>query len=193
MKAVFRNIYKSNGWKSKESVSGPGSAVSRTIELRQKLLQIITNFNIKSVVDIPCGDLNWISPILDKIPNYVGIDIVDELILKNKKKFNNNIFYIDDIRSSEKLNCDLLIVRDALFHFSRKNVMLALKNIKKNNPQYILTTEVINKNHKNKNIRDGAWHPIALQNSPYNFPEPIFKIKEDAKHKYICLWKVKDI
>ena len=94
---------------------------------------------------------------------------------------------------SNLLKCDLLIVRDALFHFSQTNVKIAINNIKKNNPKYILTTELENKSHINRNIEDGDWYPIALQNPPYNFPKPIFQIKEDDPNKFLSLWAVKDL
>jgi len=70
---------------------------------------------------------------------------------------------------------------------------MAINNIKKNKPKYILTTEIENKLHINKNIIDGGWYPIALQNYPYNFPKPIVTIKEDSLNKYISLWLVKDL
>jgi len=94
-------------------------------------LYIIDKYNITSVVDCPCGDLNWIKSIINDIPNYVGIDIVNGLIIKNKKNFPKLKFHTNDIITSNLLKCDLLIVRDALFHFSQKNVKMAINNIKK--------------------------------------------------------------
>lgn len=193
MKSIFTDIYENNRWKSNESRSGPGSHISRTHNLRNNLLKVIKKYSIKSIIDIPCGDLNWISPIIDLLPNYIGIDIVDELIIKNKKKFPNKIFYCDNLLTTNKINCDLLIVRDCLFHFSQNDVILAFKNIIKNNTKYILVTEIIDKKHLNKNIKNGTWYPIALQNSPYNFPVPVLSIKEDAINKYMSLWKVSDL
>ena len=192
-KKIFTEIYNENGWKSNESISGPGSAYHRTYNLRKELVNLIKKYDITSVVDCPCGDLNWIKEILSTIPNYVGIDIVADLIKNNKKNFPNLHFYVDDIITSNLLNCDLLIVRDLLFHFSQKNVKKAINNIKKNNIKYLLTSEIEDNTHINKNIRDGTWYPIALQNSPYNFPQPIIKIKEDAPNKFISLWLVKDL
>ena len=155
-KQIFSEIYLENSWGSKESISGPGSTYNRTHNLRKELVNLIKKYNITSVVDCPCGDLNWIKSIFGSIPNYVGIDIVDDLINNNKKKFPNLIFYTDDIVTSNLLNCDLLIVRDALFHFSQKNIKKVINNIKKNNTKYLLTTEIEDNNHINKNIIDGS-------------------------------------
>ena len=192
-KEIFTEIYNKNSWQSNESFSGPGSSYNRTHNLRKELVKLIKKYNITNVVDIPCGDLNWIKSILSSIPNYVGIDVVEDLIKNNKKNFPNLNFYTDDIITSNLLNCDLLIVRDLLFHFSQENVKKAINNIKKNNTKYLLTSEIEDNTHINKNIRDGTWYPIALQNSPYNFPQPIIKIKEDAPNKFISLWLVKDL
>lgn len=193
MKSVFSDIYSNNSWKSAESRSGPGSHLSRTEDIRRGLLNIISTYNVTSVIDCPCGDLNWISPIIDRIPNYLGIDIVDDLIRDNKGRYPHLDFEIDDITTSNLLKCDLLVVRDALFHFSQEDVKKALMNIKRNNPKYLLTTEVEDVSHVNKDIRTGTWYPIALRNSPYRFPESILKIAEDSPNKFISLWRVEDI
>lgn len=193
METIFKNIYDKNLWKSSESISGPGSHINRTTELRTGLLKLIEKYNITSIIDCPCGDLNWISPIIHKLPNYTGIDIVDDLIKKNIKKYPKLNLIVDNMITSKLLYCDLLIVRDALFHFSQENIMKTINNIKKNNPKYLLTTELKDISHKNKNIRTGTWYPLALQNEPYNFPKPILSIKEDSKNKFISLWEVKDL
>ena len=193
MRSVFSDIYSKNSWGSAESRSGPGSAVSRTGSIRRGLLNVISAYNITSVVDCPCGDLNWISPIVDRIPNYLGIDIVDDLVRDNKGRYPHLRFERDDITTSSLLGSDLLIVRDTLFHFSQEDVKKAIMNIKRNGPKYLLTTEIEDATHANRDIRTGTWYPIALRNAPYNFPEPILKIAEDSPNKFMSLWRVEDL
>ena len=83
----FDEIYKKNLWRSKESRSGPGSEISRTKNIRIKIPKLIKDYNIKTMFDCPCGDVNWISLIFDKIPHYVGGDIskkvINELLCEN--------------------------------------------------------------------------------------------------------------
>jgi len=55
----FTEIYKSNYWGSKESVSGIGSTLIYTENLRSKLPDLFQLYSIKSIFDAPCGDFNW--------------------------------------------------------------------------------------------------------------------------------------
>ena len=95
----FTKIYKINYWSEPETVSGPGSALRNTTKLISKINNIIDEYNIKSIVDAPCGDLSWMKKILSKRKiKYTGIDIVGELIKKNNTLYadkNINFYKID--------------------------------------------------------------------------------------------------
>src|SRR5688572_773801 len=84
---VFNRIYHGNEWGSKESVSGPGSTLKTTEDLRKELPGFLKSLGIKSMLDAPCGDCNWISKIDLSNIDYTGVDIVPELIESNKKKY----------------------------------------------------------------------------------------------------------
>lgn len=66
-KEVFTEIY-NNNWKSLESISGRGSEISHTSSLIKDLENLLNRPNISSVLDIPCGDFNWMRKVdLSKI------------------------------------------------------------------------------------------------------------------------------
>ena len=80
IKNKFSIIYKNNYWDNKESFSGPGSTLENTKNLRNILNKIIKKYNIKSILDAPCGDCNWIQSVVKKNNvKYIGIDIVKAL------------------------------------------------------------------------------------------------------------------
>ena len=191
-KNIFTQIYDCNSWGSQETRSGPGSCLTETINIREKLLQLINDFKIVSVVDCGCGDLNWMSKIADNISTYLGFDIVDELISSNKTKYPNLDLRVADMLKTDLMKCDLLIVRDVLTHYSKNDVKKALNNIKRNNPEYVLITNNIDQSI-NPDITTGKWSPIALQISPYNFPPPLAQIEEYYTGKFMSLWKTEDI
>ena len=84
----FSIIYKNNYWDNKESISGPGSTIENTKNLRQVLNKIIKKYKIKTIFDAPCGDCNWIQFIFkENQTKYIGADIVKECVLNNKNKF----------------------------------------------------------------------------------------------------------
>lgn len=78
----FKLIYKYNFWSSKESVSGLGSELKNTVNIRKKLPKIFDDFKINKILDAPCGDFNWVSLILSNKIDYIGGDIVNDLIKK---------------------------------------------------------------------------------------------------------------
>ena len=85
----FTWIYRSHYWGS-ESLSGPGSTIEYTKNLRQELPKLITTFNVKSIFDAPCGDFNWMKMLLPKLDvTYIGADIVKELIGSHQANYES--------------------------------------------------------------------------------------------------------
>ena len=56
---VFKQHYQRNTWGCSESLSGEGSTLDQTAAIRGALPQLIREFRIQSMLDIPCGDFNW--------------------------------------------------------------------------------------------------------------------------------------
>ena len=80
-KSKFTNIYRNGIWNDNRSEipkSGPGSSVENTIVFRTFLDKLCNENDIKSIVDVGCGDLTWM-PFTECFKNlqYTGIDIVD--------------------------------------------------------------------------------------------------------------------
>ena len=92
----FTRIYKEKIWdKNSESASGPGSTLKYTHEtmgmLHMMVNQIKAALNVDriSMLDVPCGDMNWMKRFLSARNDidYTGIDIVPDIIEKHKKEF----------------------------------------------------------------------------------------------------------
>ena len=88
-KNIFSTIYDTYGFGSDESRSGPGSTLYETEKLREKIKNLVKYKDIKSVVDIPCGDFNWMKEIVDSFELYTGGDIVPQCIEENNKKYSS--------------------------------------------------------------------------------------------------------
>ena len=81
----FTWIYKKKIWSKGESRSGPGSTLKYTENLRKQLPILFQKYSIQKIFDAPCGDFNWMRLVVDKLDvNYLGADIVPELIKNNK-------------------------------------------------------------------------------------------------------------
>lgn len=184
-----------NLWKSKISVSGLGSEVENNAYIIEELPRLFKKYNIKSVLDLPCGDFNWMKNIdLDSI-NYTGADIVEELIEDNKGKFPNYNFTTLNLAKDDLPTCDLLLVRDCFIHLSNRTVFECINNIRKSQVKYLLTTSFIK--NENTDIADGEWRRINLLLKPFSFT-PILMINElsnepRAEDKFLALFRVEDL
>jgi hypothetical protein len=179
---VFTWIYKNNYW-GYESVSGLGSTVSYTENIRLELPKLISQFNIKSILDAPCGDFGWMKILLSKIDvNYVGADIVEELIESHKLNYQNEVikFVTLNLITDKFPKSDLMICRDCLFHLSYEDIQSVLINFVNSETTYLLTTTHKNKyNFKNTNIKTGDFRVIDLFSPPFNFPtKPLARIDD---------------
>src|ERR1035437_7717295 len=82
---VFDEVHLINSWGSAESISGVGSDIEQTKVVIETLPQIFKKYNIKSFLDAPCGDFNWMKNVdLSDITKYIGGDIVNSIVESNK-------------------------------------------------------------------------------------------------------------
>jgi hypothetical protein len=197
----FTIIYSKNKWGSSESSSGYGSTLTQTSNLRQELPALIKKYHIKSLLDVPCGDFNWLSTVDLNLDEYIGGDIVSDLVCDNQEKYQNEncCFELLDVTCSHLPQVDLILCRDCLVHFSYKDIKSAIRNFKKSGATYLLTTTFITRT-LNRNIITGGWRPLNLLLPPFNFPKPITIIIEGCTEanqqffdKSLALWKLNDV
>jgi hypothetical protein len=199
--AIFTEIANNNKWSGNESLSGPGSDISQTIVLIEEIPKLLHSLSVKNMLDIPCGDHNWMKNVdLSKV-NYVGGDIVKKLVDQNNDIYGNHSkrFILADLTQSLLPKSDLLLVRDCLVHLSFEENNLLLANLKRSNIKYLLTT-TFPQTRRNYNITTGNWRPLNLLKLPFNFPPPILLINENCSESYgqytdksLGLWEIKDL
>ena len=195
--AIFRRIYGDNAWVGQESVSGPGSDHARTETIRREIPILLGELGVSSMLDIPCGDFHWMKLVELNDIDYVGADIIPELIADIKEEFEEGRrrFVRLDLMRSELPRADLILVRDCLVHLSFDDVRMALRNICQGDPSTYLLTTTHPEEPRNKNILTGDWRPLNLERAPFNFPEPIRIIKEGnpVDDRSLGLWRLLDI
>ena len=178
LKEMFAEIYDNNLWASSESRSGFGSELKSTEVIRQELPKVLKKFNITTFLDIPCGDFNWMSKVDLSEVEYIGADILANLIDNNKNNFKDFNFQVLDLTKDELPKVDMIFARDVLGHFDYENIEKAINNIIKSNSKYLLTTSFTKWSY-NTNIDNGGWRPINLMIEPFNM-KPIYLINEDC-------------
>ena len=192
----FTQIYNINYWGCEESVSGQGSTLALTSNLRKNLPDLFDKFSIKRVFDGPCGDFNWMKVVIaESNIDYTGGDIVLPIIKENQAKYeSDNVRFVKiDLTLDTIPNADLMICRDCLFHLSYEDTKKILINFVKSNTALLLTTSYENKqSFKNKDIVTGHFRKIDLFSEPYNFsPEILYKIEDwiaPEDPRFMGLW-----
>lgn len=151
----YQIIYKINFWFSTESRSGPGSEIKNTRVISKIIPIIVKKYNIKTILDVSCGDFNYMKKILPKIPNvkYLGLDIVPGLIKNNSTKYKKYNFTVGDITKTRlQKKFDLVIVKDLFIHLSNQQIQRALNNIEQSKSKYLLITNSRFNQKYNKDI-----------------------------------------
>lgn len=198
---IFSEIFSGNHWKSQESVSGVGSTLEQTEVIRQELPILFEEKKIQTILDLPCGDFNWMKHTNLKNIDYVGGDVVSSIVEKNQEQYSTDQIKFVKLNLIEDIlpNVDLILCRDCLVHLPYTDIIRALNNIKKSNIKYMLITSFTSV-MTNKDIKMGDWRPINLQKEPFNFPDPITIIVENCtegggkyKDKSLLLWKTSEI
>lgn len=131
----WADIYAAGGWQ--RCGSGPGSRLEVNGKLICFLKKMIVDGQIRSLVDVGCGDLQWTSEVIAHVESYTGIDCVPAIIEGNKNKFSQHQFLVLDVlhRDLPDLTCDLLICKD-LFHHLIPHHELLLSRIENVNARY---------------------------------------------------------
>lgn len=144
-KNVMKQVYQQRLWGSNNTpfYSGDGSHDTEIIE---PYIQTVINFLKKfspflTVCDLGCGDFNIGKEIAPFSSKYIAIDIVDELILYNQTKYQNeNIsFKCLDIAAEALPKTECVIIRQVLQHLCNAEIESILKKL--HQFKYIILTE----------------------------------------------------
>ena len=151
-KKIFKSIYESYHWRDykkpedNESISGRGSDIIKTERFVKEFNIFLKKNKITKILDLGCGDFLWMKNTIIGLPDlisYHGIDIVESLIDKNKKKFSNEIIKFsckDFFEEKIEGEYEIIIIRDVFIHLYNKNIIKFLEKIKLTNAKYIAIT-----------------------------------------------------
>jgi hypothetical protein len=121
------------------------------------------------MLDIPCGDLNWIQHVDLGATHYIGADIVESMIAVNRTRHASPTreFRVLDVTDDELPQVDLIFCRDCK----------VLARIVQSRSTYLLTT-IFPTRTRNYNIPTGKWRPLNLCAAPFDLPRPALIVHE---------------
>lgn len=198
---AFDSMYREFIAAGLESVSGPGSSLIQTQEIRRRLPRLVARLRIASFLDLPCGDLNWMSKIKLGVKEYLGGDLLPQIIAENQRRHGGpgrRFVHIDLLRQTVP-KADLILCRDCLVHLSYDDIFKALWNFKRSGSAYLLTTTFTARSY-NTDAATGGWRTLNLEKEPFYFPPPRELIVEkctewDGRYadKTLGLWRLGDV
>ncbi|KAL7487657.1 hypothetical protein ACHAW6_013227 [Cyclotella cf. meneghiniana] len=166
------------------SASGGGSYLGYNTQTSLRVIkETIEKFNVTSMIDIPCGDVNWIfeSFVTDSLPLYLGLDVANAVIEVNKRRFahhKNKIFAFWDATEctlpKHKLKeqptpFDLVHVRDVIQHMGLDRGIRFFCNVFKSGPRVLIATTF--RYSHNREIGEGDFYQNNLSKEPFSFPD----------------------
>lgn len=197
---VFAFIHRSNAWRSQDSVSGPGSELHQTRLIVKQLPDLLRRHSIRSLLDAPCGDYNWMRKVDLGETQYTGGDVVLDLIQQHKVFEKPGVTFRHlDLLEDQLPPVDLIFCRDCFVHFSFHDIFRALLQIVSSEATYLLTT-TYPEHKQNIDIITGLWRTLNFTKAPFYFPPPLEMIIEGCTEqkgkladKALGLWKIDEI
>ncbi|MEQ9258615.1 MAG: glycosyltransferase [Roseovarius sp.] len=124
---------------NRESASGLGSSLKSAAVASKLLLQKLRDLPIRSVLDLGCGDWNWMrhlgfpTPIPGRFVTYEGWEASPDLVETLNARFGQEgvSFGVHDVSSEAFPQVDLIIARDILFHMPPSMALDVVQRIKK--------------------------------------------------------------
>ena len=184
-KDAMQQVYDMHLWGGKDFdfYSGSGSHDSHIIEpYLDAISTFLKSHNKKlTVCDLGCGDFNIGKQLAKHTKNYIGIDIVENLIERNKTLFKakNLEFHCLDIVEDDLPKADCIILRQVLQHLSNAEIETIIKKL--SNYKYVILTEHIPTGNfePNKDIISGQGIRIKKKSGVHLLKAPFnLKIEE---------------
>lgn len=201
--ALFTEIWKSNLWGAETSRSGLGSEEGETANLHAGLPALLERLQVKTLLDLPCGDFHWMSRTNCHLDWYIGADIVGEMVTRNASLFATRDGRIGfrrlDLLSDTLPAADAILCRDCFVHLSYANIAKALTNLRASNLHWLIATTFTDL-YENHDAIDGDWRPLNMEAAPFRLPPAFAILNEGCKEaggayadKSLGVWRIDDL
>ncbi|MFF3855558.1 methyltransferase [Micromonospora sp. NPDC002575] len=195
---VFAEIYDRGIWLTEENadcLSGAGSSLRSTAQLREALPALLTRLGATSLLDLGCGDFTWMRHVDLGVP-YVGVDIVPGVVEANRRQHATpqRTFHCLDAVSEPLPAADAVLCREVLFHLSLADARRVLDNVGESGARYLIAT-TDEATGFNSDIKTGDFRVLNLRRRPFSFPAPLCQFADDAVQagRVLGVWRTADL
>ena len=148
----FDGVYRHGRWNNGDQCFSGWSHVAKTRTTMDTLATVIDEYNIGSMVDLPCGDLcymgSFLKAVLQVKPafHYHGLDRVGFVVEHHRAHYRppaactgcNVSFSAMDARRSSPPTADLLFSRTMMQHMCTRDALRILRRIQASGAKYLL-------------------------------------------------------
>jgi SAM-dependent methyltransferase len=168
LRPIFQTIYQKQLW---GHGSGPGSSPTNTVEYRAFVERFIEANSIRSVTDLGCGDWQFSQLIDWSQIDYLGLDVVPEIVAQNRSRFAPPNLRFQELTSIDDLpGGDLLLSKEVLQHLPNQTIVEYLLIIQQKYRFALLTNSIGLVAKDNIDVAAGGYRPVRLQDAPFNAP-----------------------
>jgi len=167
MRAAFTAVYERADW---TGGSGPGSGEAETGIWRPFLQRYLADCDVRSVLDLGCGDWQSTRLIDWSGTAYHGIDVVPAVIEADRARYAAPpwiTFRCADITTCPLPAADLVIVKEVLQHWPNADIAAFRKRL---SWRRALIVNDYDPGLGNPDIAAGGYRPLDLAAPPFNWP-----------------------
>ncbi|GAA1616897.1 hypothetical protein GCM10009679_21490 [Saccharothrix algeriensis] len=176
--SVFEQIYRDRLW---TDGSGPGSDPANTGRYRVFIEQFLVQNDVRTVVDLGCGDWRSSRLIDWNGAGYLGVDVVESVIVLNKQRYQAGDIRFARLDDEDELpHADLLIVKDVLQHLPNSEIH-RLSRLLGRFSRALVTNTVTSELHRpdgtvvriadvNTDVPAGSMRPVDVLGAPFHWP-----------------------
>lgn len=182
---VWDEIFRDNRWGEPTTPSGPGATVAATMTVARILPELVAGIGARRVLDIGCGAMAWM-PVFPGV-DYIGVDIVAEMIEQNQQRRPELKFLHADARTTPLPRADIAICRHVMSHLSYRSARAMLDNMRRSATWLLATTF---DEGRNVDVVDGGFYRIDLRAAPWVMGAPWMVIEDDFRwpDQFLGLW-----
>lgn len=179
-----------------ETECGAGSTLANTNNIREWLPKVLRRLEVGLLLDIPCGDFNWMSHTDLSMVDYLGCDndmrhiysALGKSIQPELRPRSLTFMKADIFSSSIPAEPDTVLCRDFFQHLSLSRVEEALSKICETGAKYMIATSHDNKFNSGIGI-EGEFSPVNLTVPPFSLPPPMDEVEDCGR--ILGLWKLR--
>jgi 2-polyprenyl-3-methyl-5-hydroxy-6-metoxy-1,4-benzoquinol methylase len=185
MQAVFTALYRAG------EAQGP-SAGAPSEGARRAVAGWVAGLRVATLLDAGCGDFDWLSDLALPGVDYLGVDVVEEVIAFNRAAHGRpgRSFQVADLTVCSLPRADLVLCRDCLVHLPCADALRVLARVKDSGSAYLAATtypEVA----ANADVALGGWRPLNLEQAPFHLPRPLeLSADEGPAGRMLGLWRL---